>query len=63
MNFYYCFACKKLFKSADSTCRRCGRGAAEAKRKLKKSTPRLDIYQIYVEQKLVGNQRVMKERG
>ncbi len=61
MNFYYCFACKKLFKSADNACRRCGRGAAEAQRKLKNSTPQHDTYQIYVDRKLVGNQRVEKK--
>ena len=61
MNFYYCFICKKLFKDSSNICRRCGRGAAPAERKLRRSTPRLDIYQIYVSDKLVGNQRVEKK--
>jgi len=63
MNFYYCFACKKIFRSENNNCLRCGRGAPEAKRKLLKSTPAVDTYQIYVDDVLVGNQRVEKKVG
>lgn len=60
MKHYYCFACNKLFKSSDPNCVRCGRGAAEATRKLARSGPKIDVYRIYVGDKLVGNQRVVK---
>ncbi len=63
MNFYYCFACKKMFRSEDSKCLRCGRGAAPAERKILKSTPGVDTYQIYVNDVLVGKQRVEKKVG
>ncbi len=63
MDYYYCFACKKLFKSSDSSCVRCGKGAAVATRKLVRSGLKIDVYQIYVGDKLVGNQRVVKRPG
>jgi len=61
MKFYYCFACKKFFQSDNNICNRCGRGSASAQRKLLRSTPSVNIYQIFVGKKLVGNQRVMKK--
>jgi predicted amidophosphoribosyltransferase len=60
MSLYYCFACKKVFESESNVCHRCGKGAARASRKLLRSTPRVDIYHVYVDKKLVGNQRVIK---
>ena len=63
MKYYYCFACKKFFRSDSPSCHRCGKGGATATRKLLRSTPRADIYQIYVGDKLVGNQRVAKKSG
>ena len=63
MNCYYCFACKKFFQSESNLCRNCGRGSAPARRELAKSTPSVDIYRIYVDGSLVGNQRVKKKAG
>ncbi|HOO77133.1 MAG TPA: hypothetical protein PK636_02795 [bacterium] len=61
MGFFYCFACSKFFESDDSTCLRCGRGAAEARRELVKSGPQADIYRIIVGDRAVGNHRVNKK--
>jgi len=63
MDYHYCFACKKLFKSSDPKCARCGKGGALARRKLARSTPKIDIYHVFVGEKLVGNQRVDKKPG
>ncbi len=63
MNYYYCFACKKLFRSENDKCRRCGKGAAKARRELGKTTEKLDIYKIFVGDQLVANQRVQKKSG
>ena len=63
MNYYYCFACKIIFRSKSNICLNCGRGAARAQRQLHKSTPVVDTYRIYVDGKLVGNQRVEKKAG
>ena len=60
MSLYYCFVCKKVFESKSNICHRCGKGAASATRKLSRSTKRVDTYQVYVDKKLVGNQRVIK---
>ncbi len=61
MNCYYCFACKKIFRGESNICLNCGRGSATAKRELRESNPSVDIYRIYVDGKLVGNQRVKKK--
>jgi hypothetical protein len=63
MNCYYCFACKIYFRSESNLCLNCGRGSALARRELAKSTPAVDTYRIYVDDKLVGNQRVKKKAG
>ncbi len=63
MNCYYCFACKKFFRSESNLCLDCGRGSAPARRELAKSTPAVDTYRIFVDDKLVGNQRVKKKAG
>ena len=63
MNCYYCFACKKFFRSESNICLNCGKGSAVATRKIWKSTPTVDIYRIYVDGNLVGNQRVKKKAG
>ena len=63
MDFYYCFACKKYFRSESNLCLNCRRGAARAERKIYKSTPAVDTYRIYVNGVLVGNQRVEKKIG
>jgi len=60
MEYYYCFACRKLFQSDDSHCLRCGKGGATARRELAKSTPHQDTYRIYVGERLVARQRVQK---
>ena len=60
MDYYYCFACKTYFKSDKNICTQCGRGTAKARRKLYKSTSSVDTYRIYVDDVLVGNQRVEK---
>ena len=61
--YFYCFACKRFFKSRNPVCQRCGKGTAPARRELLRSTPRVDIYQIFVGNSLVGNQRVEKHSG
>ena len=61
MGFYYCFACKKYFRSESNICLNCGRGVARAERKIYKTTPTVDTYRIYVNGVLVGNQRVEKK--
>lgn len=61
--YYYCFSCKKFFHSQNPACLRCGKGCAPARRELLRSTPRVDIYQIFVGNSLVGNQRVEKPVG
>ena len=59
MSLYYCFACKKVFESKNNICRRCGKGAARAIRKLYRSTNRVNTYQVYVDKKMVGSRRVI----
>lgn len=63
MNCYYCFAGKKIFRGESNLCRNRGRGSAPARRELAKSTAAVDIYRIYVDDKLVGNQRAEKKAG
>ncbi len=63
MNYYYCFACRKFFRSESNICLNCGKGSATARREIWKSTPTVDIYRIYVDGNLVGNQRVKKKAG
>lgn len=61
MSYYYCFACRHLFKSTKPECISCKRGAAPVTRKFKRSTRFSDSYEIYVGSKLIATQRIPKK--
>lgn len=61
MDYYYCFACRHLTRGPKPECEACGRGAAPATRKFRRSGRCSDIYEIYVGEKLIASQRIPRK--